>query len=47
LVELMPEYRAGELGIYAVYPTRQHLSAKVRRLIDFLAAQLAGRGPMW
>ena len=47
LVELMPQYRAGELGIYAVYPTRQHVSAKVRRLIDFLAAQLAGRGPAW
>nr|WP_207160833.1 LysR family transcriptional regulator [Rhodoferax fermentans] len=47
LVELMPQYRAGELGIYAVYPTRQHLSAKVRRLIDFLVAQLAGRGPDW
>ena len=47
LVELMPQYRAGELGIYAVYPTRQHLSAKVRRLIDFLVAQLAGRGPTW
>lgn len=47
LVELMPQYRAGELGIYAVYPTRQHLSAKVRRLIDFLVAQLAGCGPDW
>ena len=47
LVELMPQYRAGELGIYAVYPTRQHVSAKVRHLIDFLAAQLAGRGPAW
>lgn len=47
LVELMPQYRAGELGIYAVYPTRQHLSAKVRRLLDFLVVQLAGRGPTW
>lgn len=47
LIELMPQYRAGELGVYAVYATRQHLSAKVRRLIDFLAAQLAGRGPNW
>ena len=47
LVELMPQYHAGELGIYAVYPTRQHVSAKVRRLIDFLATQLAGRGPAW
>ena len=47
LVELMPEYRSIELGIYAVYPTRQHVSAKVRVLIEFLAARLAGRGPSW
>lgn len=47
LVELMPAYRALELGIYAVYPTRKHVSAKVRALIDFLAAQFAGRGPAW
>jgi DNA-binding transcriptional LysR family regulator len=36
LVELMPEYRAIELGVYAVYATRKQLSLKVRRLIDFL-----------
>ena len=47
LVELMPEYRSIELGIYAVYPTRQHVSAKVRVLIEFLAAHFAGRGSSW
>ena len=47
LVELMPEYRSIELGIYAVYPTRQHVSAKVRVLIEFLAAHFAGRGASW
>jgi DNA-binding transcriptional LysR family regulator len=36
LVELMPAYRSLELGVYAVYPTRQHVSAKVRALVDFL-----------
>ena len=36
LVELMPQYRALELGIYAVYPTRKHVPAKVRALVDFL-----------
>lgn len=36
LVELMPAYRAVELGIYAVFPTRKHVAAKVRALIDFL-----------
>jgi DNA-binding transcriptional LysR family regulator len=37
LVELMPGFKSIELGIYAVYPTRKHVSPKVRVLIDFLA----------
>lgn len=37
LVALMPDYKAVELGIYAIYPTRKHISAKVRALIDFLS----------
>jgi DNA-binding transcriptional LysR family regulator len=37
LVELMPEYRSLELGVYAVYPSRKLVSPKVRLLIDFLA----------
>lgn len=36
LVEVLPEYRSIELGIYAVYPSRRHLLPKVRVLIDFL-----------
>lgn len=36
LVELMPEYRCAEVGIYAVYPTSKHLPLKMRRLVDFL-----------
>jgi DNA-binding transcriptional LysR family regulator len=36
LVPLMPEYSAVELGIYAVYPSRTYLPAKVRATIDFL-----------
>ena len=45
LVELMPEYRSIELGIYAVYPTRKQLALKVRRLIDYLAEALGK--PAW
>ena len=37
LVVLLPEFRSIELGIYAVYPSRKHVSQKVRVLIDFLA----------
>jgi DNA-binding transcriptional LysR family regulator len=45
LVELMPDYRSVELGIYAVYPTRKHVTPKVRLLIDFLVE--AFRQPGW
>lgn len=41
LIELMPQFRALEFGIYAIYPTRQHVSQKVRAMIDFLAKALA------
>jgi DNA-binding transcriptional LysR family regulator len=41
LQELMPAYRAGELGIHAVYPSRKYLPLKTRLLIDFLAESLA------
>lgn len=40
LIELMPEYRSIEFGVYAVYPTRQYVSPKVRALIDFLSKAL-------
>jgi DNA-binding transcriptional LysR family regulator len=45
LVELMPSWRSGELGIYAVYPTRKHVSPKVRLMIDFLVESF--RKPRW
>ena len=40
LVELMPTYHSIEFGIFAVYPTRQHVSPKVRALMDFLSTAL-------
>ena len=45
LVELLPGYKASELGIYAVYPSRKYLPLKIRRLVDFLAEAL--REPSW
>jgi len=45
LVEILPQYRAMELGVYAVYPSRKHLTPKVRVLIDFLVQAL--RAPAW
>lgn len=41
LMAVMPEYCAGELGVYAVYPSRRHIAPKTRVLIDFLVEQLA------
>ncbi|WP_217900163.1 LysR family transcriptional regulator [Noviherbaspirillum humi] len=40
LVQVLPDHVSAELGIYAVYPSRRHLSAKVRTFIDFLAKHL-------
>jgi DNA-binding transcriptional LysR family regulator len=40
LIKLMPQWHAGELGIFAVYPSRRYLSAKVRLLVEYLYAQL-------
>ena len=47
LVEILPKYRTSDIGIYAVYPTRKHLSAKVRLLIEFLAAHFARQEAVW
>ncbi|MCV0426292.1 MAG: LysR family transcriptional regulator [Roseibium sp.] len=44
---LLPQYRASkDVGLYAVYPSRQFLPAKVRVFIDFLAS-LYGSSPYW
>ena len=43
LVELMQEYRSAELEIYALYPTRKHVSPKVRLLIDYLVDAMKAR----
>lgn len=45
LVELMPGYKGPEIGIYAVYPSRQYLPVKTRRLVDYLVS--AFRNPSW
>lgn len=45
LVRLLPQWQSAELGVYAVYPSRKHLSAKVRTFVDFLVAALADRAP--
>jgi len=45
LVEILPQYRSLAMDIHAVYPTRKHVSPKVRLLIDFLVESF--RIPRW
>ena len=42
LVRVLPDYQPPRSPISAVYPSRRHLSAKVRTFVDFLAARYAG-----
>ena len=46
LVPLMtPHYRMHDTDVLAIYPSRRHLSAKVRMMVDFLAAAFHGVAP--
>jgi DNA-binding transcriptional LysR family regulator len=40
LEQVLGDYTSEELGIHAVYPSRRHLSAKVRTFVDFLVSEL-------
>lgn len=43
LMQALSDYSSEELGIYAVYPSRKHLSAKVRTFVDLLVTHLQGQ----
>ena len=43
LQRLLPDYLPPRSSIAAVYPSRRHLSAKLRTFVDFLAARYAER----
>lgn len=46
LQEILADYSPPALGIYAIYPSRRYLSAKVRTFIDFLKDEI-GEQPEW
>ncbi|HSD54815.1 MAG TPA: LysR family transcriptional regulator [Burkholderiales bacterium] len=46
LVRILADYAPAPSSIYAVYPSRRHLSAKVRAFVDFLAERFA-EAPDW
>ncbi|TFW19899.1 LysR family transcriptional regulator [Duganella callida] len=45
LRRVLPDYHLADMDVLAVYPSRRHLSAKVRVLIDFLVQEFAGTPP--
>jgi DNA-binding transcriptional LysR family regulator len=45
LIEICPDYRSIDIGIYAVYGSRKHVAPKVRLLIDFLVERFST--PHW
>jgi len=42
LVSILEDYHHRDIGVYAVYPHRRHLSAKVRMFVDFLVEKFCG-----
>lgn len=45
LVPVLPGYHLPDIDVLAVYPSRRHLSAKVRVMVDFLAEAFKGIPP--
>ena len=41
LVELFPDHQRSPIDIYLIYPSRKHISAKVRSFIDYVVETLA------
>jgi len=45
LVRLLPDDAVSDTDLLALYPSRRHVSAKVRAMLDFLAAAFKGTPP--
>lgn len=45
LLPVLPGWRVADYTMYAVYPSARHLSPKVRRFVDFLAARFRDPPP--
>lgn len=45
LIRVLPDYHMPDIDVLAIYPSRRHLSAKVRVMVDFLAESFAGTPP--
>ncbi|WP_168787464.1 LysR family transcriptional regulator [Paraburkholderia aromaticivorans] len=40
LVRILPEYTSQQMNVYALYPSRQYLDAKIRTWVEFLREEL-------
>ncbi|RDK00091.1 LysR family transcriptional regulator [Paraburkholderia lacunae] len=40
VVRILPEYTSQQMNVYALYPSRQYLDAKIRTWVDFLREEL-------
>ncbi|KPZ13026.1 LysR family transcriptional regulator [Pseudomonas syringae group genomosp. 3] len=40
LARVLPQYRSHELNVYAIYPSRQYLDAKIRTWVEYLRSSL-------
>lgn len=47
LVAVLPQWQQPEHALYAVYPERAYLPAKVRAFLDFVVESLGGDEPYW
>jgi len=47
LVRILPDHRMPAQSLYAVFPERRHLPAKVRAFVDFVAERIGGDVPTW
>ena len=39
-MRILPQYRSQELNLYAIYPSRQYLDAKIKTWVEFLRGSL-------
>ncbi|WP_244901221.1 LysR substrate-binding domain-containing protein, partial [Pseudomonas luteola] len=42
LVRVLPQYQLQQLNVYALYPSRQYLDAKIKTFVAFLRERLPG-----
>ncbi|WP_281648807.1 LysR substrate-binding domain-containing protein [Parendozoicomonas sp. Alg238-R29] len=47
LVQVLPDYKLPLQTMYAVFPERKHLPAKVRVFIDFILDKIGRDQPYW